>query len=559
MLGETISHYKIIEKLGQGGMGEVFTAHDTKLGRDVALKFLSESLCSQPEARQRFEREARAIAALNHPHICTIFEIGDHEGRPFLAMEYLEGNSLDDVIAAGPLPVERLQSLAFQLCDALQEAHSKGILHRDIKPANVFLDHKGTAKLLDFGLAKSMSEPVHGAGAAETVVATPGPESAATMDAGLTQVGAMLGTILYMSPEQFRGEELDARSDLYSLGRVLYETATGSVGFEGKALGTVAEAILTETTPLASTVRPDIPPSLDLVIDRLLQKAPENRFSSASEVREAMIVGGRGGSATGSSGPSGEGIRTLGQLRSETWLIPLLSSSIPLAMYIGSVVDGGEDEWVNASPLLMFAFLGWAGAWWLHRRSSRRTQLSSTSRTLKLRRLQDQDADRGWMWGYLLPGISAVILTITTAYSVWRMTRGGGPSALDFAFRAGLTVLFWIPVLRAHAWHKDPPSRRNREIELEISFPRVLSRISDAIDELEARVIGMDLDRGWISFTTSAAVWVGMGERVTIRIEESRPGFHVVALESVSIAPWSRLGDGKNKANLNKIVEIMLR
>jgi hypothetical protein len=139
------------------------------------------------------------------------------------------------------------------------------------------------------------------------------------------------------------------------------------------------------------------------------------------------------------------------------------------------------------------------------------------------------------------------------------MTQGGGPSAPDFALRVVLTVLFWIPVLRAHAWHKDPPSRRNREIELEISFPRVLSRISDAIDELEARVIGMDLDRGWISFTTSAAVWAGMGERVTIRIEESRPGIHVVALESVSIAPWSRLGDGKNKVNLNKIVEIMLR
>jgi serine/threonine protein kinase len=376
MLGETVSHYKILEKLGQGGMGEVFTAHDTQLGRDVALKFLSETLCSDPEARRRFEREARAIAALNHPHICTIYEIGDHAGRPFLAMEYLEGNSLDDVIAAGPLPIERLQSLAFQLCDALQEAHSKGILHRDIKPANVFLDLKGTAKLLDFGLAMSMSAPMHEAGAAETVVATPGPESAGTMDARLTQVGAMLGTILYMSPEQFRGEKLDARSDLYSLGRVLYEAATGSVGFEGKALGTVAEAILTETTPLASTVRPDIPRSIDLVIHRLLQKAPENRMNSASEVREAMIVGGQGGLATGSAGPSGEGIRTLGQLRSATWLIPLLLASIPLSMYIGSVVDGGEDEWVNASPLLMFAFLGWAGAWWVHRRSSRRAKPS---------------------------------------------------------------------------------------------------------------------------------------------------------------------------------------
>jgi hypothetical protein len=163
------------------------------------------------------------------------------------------------------------------------------------------------------------------------------------------------------------------------------------------------------------------------------------------------------------------------------------------------------------------------------------------------------------MRGYLLPAFAAVIMTITTSISAWKMTQGGGPSALDFAFRVALSALFWIPVVRARAWHEDPPSRRTREIELESSFPQVLSRISDAIDELRARVIGLDLDRGWILLTTSAAVWAGMGERVTIRIEESRPGVQVVGLESVSIAPWwGGVGGGTNKENLNKIIEVLL-
>jgi serine/threonine protein kinase len=268
LIGETVSHYRITEKLGHGGMGEVFKAEDTKLGRNAALKFLSSELNGNSEASLRFQREARAIAALNHPHICTIFEIGEHEGRPYFAMEYLEGTSLKDAIASGPLPINRLQSLAFQLCDALQEAHSKGILHRDIKPANVFLDRKGTAKLLDFGLAKSITAPSDGLDATAAVSAQPAVDLATTLEAGLTQTGSTLGTLLYMSPEQLRGEELDARSDLYSLGRVLYEAATGSMGFKGRAVGEVFEAILTRTPPLASTLRPDILPALDVVIKK---------------------------------------------------------------------------------------------------------------------------------------------------------------------------------------------------------------------------------------------------------------------------------------------------
>lgn len=558
MLGETVSHFRILERIGRGGMGEVFKAEDTKLGRIVALKFLSAELKGNSEASLRFQREAQAIAALNHPHICTIFEIGEHQGRPYFAMEYLEGTSLKDAIASGPLPMNRLQSLVFQLCDALQEAHAKGILHRDIKPANVFLDRKGTAKLLDFGLAKSMTAPAHGTSADATVSSTPGPESAATMEAELTQAGAMLGTLLYMSPEQFRGEELDARSDLHSLGRVLYEAATGSVGFEGRAVGEVAAAILTGTTPPASTLRPDIPASLDFVIDRLLQKDPGNRFNSASEVREAMLVVGPDRSAAGSYEPSVGGIRTLGRSRSAAYIATSLLASLPLAFWIGSLAEPGAN-WFDGFAFLILALVGFTVAWLMYRRSSPQRQPSVASRPLKLRRLEEQDSDRGWMLAYLLPGIGAVFMTLVTVYTAWNMTRNTGPSIWDLVSRAALAVLFWIPVVRARHWRKDPPTRRSREIELEASYPQILSRVSDAIEDLEARVSGLDLDRGWISLTTSAAVWAGLGESVTIRIRESRPGVHSVALESVSISPLLRFDMGKNNANLNKIVEIMLR
>jgi hypothetical protein len=473
-------------------------------------------------------------------------------------MEYLEGSPLDEVIAAGPLPIERLQSLAFQLCDALQEAHSKGILHRDIKPANVFLDVKGTAKLLDFGLAKSVTEPTRATDADTIVAAVPGPESAATIEAELTQAGSMFGTLLYMSPEQFRGQELDVRSDLYSLGRVLYEAATGSVGFEGRSLGEVAEAILTGTTPLASTLRPDIPPALNVSIDRLLQKDPGERFNSAREVREAMILGQQDGATAGFHERAPRGIRTLGRTRSVAWIVAVMIASLPTSFYVLFVFFEGANA-SDSSLLLILGLIGYAVAWLLYRRSSVKLKQDDTLRPQKLRRLEDQDSDRGWMWGYLLPGLGAVLMTVITVRVAWKMTQDGGPSALTFFSNVLFSVMFWIPVIYARRWRKNPPSRRAQEIAIEASFPEILSRVSDAIGELEARVSGMDLDRGWISLTTSAGTWMGLGERVTIRIRESNPGVHSVALESVTITPWFPMDMGKNKKNLNTIVEILLR
>jgi len=414
LIGQTISHYRILEKLGGGGMGVVYKAEDTRLHRNVALKFLPDNVASDPHALTRFQREAQAASALNHPNICTIYDIGEESGKAFIAMEFLEGKTLKHMVAVRPLELEALLDIAIGVADGLHAAHSKHIVHRDIKPANIFVTDGGHAKILDFGLAK-ISFAKGASGNAETL------ETQEIDPEHLTSPGSTLGTVAYMSPEQVRGKELDARTDLFSFGVVLYQMATATLPFRGESPGVIFKAILAGTPTPAVRLNPDLPSKLEDIITKALEKDRELRYNSAAELRTDLKRLKRDSSS--------------GKVPQESGDVSELSPAVvEPADHRTSSVAAGARQYALLAACVVLATLGVvAYHFWPHSKSpngpAKITQISQWNKPMNGARLSPDG--HALAFGSPVGSIDQVFLMLTSGGEPLQLTNDEGDKSVD--------------------------------------------------------------------------------------------------------------------------------